>query len=36
MDDPRQLLRDVEVFVGELPVFDPLMAPDTPSELLTE
>lgn len=36
MDDLRQLLRDVEVFAGELPVFDPLMAPDTPSELFTE
>ncbi|MCX4815745.1 pyridoxal 5'-phosphate synthase [Streptomyces sp. NBC_01239] len=36
MDDLRQLLRDVEVFAGELPVFDPLIAPDTPAELFTE
>ncbi|MFJ3897359.1 pyridoxal 5'-phosphate synthase [Streptomyces sp. NPDC090083] len=36
MDDLRQLLRDIEVFAGELPVFDPLISPDTPSELFTE
>ncbi|WP_406130773.1 pyridoxal 5'-phosphate synthase [Streptomyces sp. NBC_00989] len=36
MDDLRQLLRDLEVFAGELPTFDPLAAPDTPSELFTE
>ena len=36
MKDLRQLLRDIEVFAGELPVFDPLSAPDTPSELFTE
>ncbi|WP_328685356.1 pyridoxal 5'-phosphate synthase [Streptomyces sp. NBC_01261] len=36
MDDLRQLLRELEVFAGELPTFDPLAAPDTPSELFTE
>ncbi|MFD4872295.1 hypothetical protein ACFWOB_02855 [Streptomyces sp. NPDC058420] len=36
MDDLRRLLRDVEVFAGELSVFEPLIAPDTPAELFTE
>lgn len=34
--DLRQTLRDIEVFAGELPGFDPSTAPDTPSELFTE
>ncbi|MFC4469650.1 pyridoxal 5'-phosphate synthase [Streptomyces xiangluensis] len=36
MDDLRQLLRGLEVFAGELPVFDPAEAPSTPSALFTE
>ncbi|MGW5274518.1 pyridoxine/pyridoxamine 5'-phosphate oxidase [Streptomyces sp. NPDC004044] len=36
MTELRQLLRDIEVFQGELPVFDPRTAPDTPVELFTE
>ena len=36
MDDLRQLLRDLEVFAGQLPLFDPLVAPDTPAELFKE
>ncbi|MFF2013894.1 pyridoxal 5'-phosphate synthase [Streptomyces sp. NPDC058195] len=32
----RQTLRDIEVFAGELPEFDPSTAPDTPFELFTE
>ncbi|HXT93116.1 MAG TPA: pyridoxal 5'-phosphate synthase [Trebonia sp.] len=32
----RQILRGIEVFAGELPKFDPSMAPDTPFELFTE
>ncbi|MFJ9377035.1 pyridoxal 5'-phosphate synthase [Streptomyces sp. NPDC101455] len=36
MDDLRQLLRELEVFGGELPTFHPLAAPDTPSELFAE
>lgn len=36
MKDLRQLLRDLEVFAGELPTFAPLSAPDTPSELFEE
>ncbi|MCQ4207072.1 pyridoxine/pyridoxamine 5'-phosphate oxidase [Streptomyces longispororuber] len=36
MDDLRQLLRGLEVFAGELPVFDPAAAPGTPAELFTE
>ncbi|MGP4046128.1 pyridoxine/pyridoxamine 5'-phosphate oxidase [Streptomyces sp. 2A115] len=36
MEDLRQLLRGLEVFAGELPVFDPSAAPDTPTELFTE
>ncbi|MFJ9794915.1 pyridoxal 5'-phosphate synthase [Streptomyces sp. NPDC101145] len=32
----RQTLRDIEVFAGELPGFDPTAAPDTPVELFTE
>ncbi|WP_235614627.1 pyridoxine/pyridoxamine 5'-phosphate oxidase [Streptomyces ambofaciens] len=32
----RQTLRDIEVFSGELPGFDPTTAPDTPVELFTE
>ncbi|MFF9063307.1 pyridoxal 5'-phosphate synthase [Streptomyces sp. NPDC014882] len=32
----RQVLRDIEVFAGELPGFDPSTAPDTPFELFTE
>ncbi|MEU3509955.1 pyridoxal 5'-phosphate synthase [Streptomyces longwoodensis] len=32
----RQTLRDIEVFAGELPGFDPSTAPDTPVELFTE
>ena len=32
----RQTLRDIEVFAGELPKFDPWIAPDTPAELFTE
>lgn len=35
-DDLRQTLRGIEVFAGELPEFDPSMAPDTPVELFTE
>ncbi len=34
--DLRQTLRDIEVFAGELPGFDPSTAPDTPFELFTE
>ncbi|MEU3447891.1 pyridoxal 5'-phosphate synthase [Streptomyces thermolilacinus] len=34
--DLRQTLRDIEVFAGELPGFDPSAAPDTPVELFTE
>ncbi|MDQ1033698.1 pyridoxamine 5'-phosphate oxidase [Streptomyces sp. V3I8] len=34
--DLRQTLRDIEVFAGELPGFDPSITPDTPSELFTE
>lgn len=36
MTELRQLLRDIEVFQGELPEFDPRTAPDTPEELFTE
>lgn len=36
VQDLRQLLRGLEVFAGELPVFDPSEAPDTPAELFTE
>lgn len=32
----RQTLRDIDVFAGELPGFDPSIAPDTPFELFTE
>jgi pyridoxamine 5'-phosphate oxidase len=32
----RQTLRDIEVFAGDLPGFDPSIAPDTPVELFTE
>jgi pyridoxamine 5'-phosphate oxidase len=32
----RQVLRDIEVFVGELPEFDPSNAPDTPVELFID
>ncbi|CAL9403197.1 pyridoxine/pyridoxamine 5'-phosphate oxidase [Streptomyces sp. enrichment culture] len=34
--DLRQTLRGIEVFAGELPGFDPSVAPDTPVELFTE
>ncbi|MER5688030.1 pyridoxal 5'-phosphate synthase [Streptomyces sp. NPDC002205] len=36
MTELRQLLRDIEVFQGELPAFDPRTASDTPEELFTE
>lgn len=36
MTELRQLLRDIEVFQGELPEFDPRTAPGTPVELFTE
>ncbi|WP_151478764.1 pyridoxine/pyridoxamine 5'-phosphate oxidase [Streptomyces albicerus] len=36
MEDLRQLLRGLEVFAGELPAFDPSVAPDTPAELFVE
>ncbi|MCX4537334.1 hypothetical protein OHA79_05920 [Streptomyces sp. NBC_00841] len=36
MTEVRQLLRDIEVFGGDLPVFDPRTAPKTPTELYTE
>ncbi|MEU8979230.1 hypothetical protein [Streptomyces sp. NPDC048309] len=36
MEELRQLLRGLEVFAGELPVFDPVATPDTPSELFME
>ncbi|MFE7242236.1 hypothetical protein [Streptomyces sp. NPDC057582] len=36
MTEVRQLLRDIEVFGGDLPVFDPRTAPKTPAELYTE
>ena len=36
VEDLRQLLRGLEVFAGELPVFDPSEAPDTPTELFAE
>jgi pyridoxamine 5'-phosphate oxidase len=36
MTELRQVLRDIEVFRGELPVFDPRTAPETPAELFTE
>ncbi|MET8327821.1 pyridoxal 5'-phosphate synthase [Streptomyces sp. NPDC005181] len=36
MTELRHLLRDIEVFQGELPAFDPRTAPDTPVELFTE
>ncbi|MFG2594818.1 pyridoxal 5'-phosphate synthase [Streptomyces sp. NPDC048462] len=32
----RKLLRDIEVFEGELPVFDPRTAPEDPAELFTQ
>lgn len=32
----RRTLRDIEVFAGDLPEFDPSTAPDTPLELFTE
>jgi pyridoxamine 5'-phosphate oxidase len=32
----RQVLRDIEVFAGELPEFDPSNAPDTPVELFID
>ncbi|CAM5671990.1 Pyridoxal 5'-phosphate synthase OS=Streptomyces alboniger OX=132473 GN=CP975_15150 PE=3 SV=1 [Streptomyces alboniger] len=32
----RQTLRDIEVFAGDLPGFDPSIAPDAPSELFIE
>ncbi|GAA2112464.1 pyridoxine/pyridoxamine 5'-phosphate oxidase [Actinomadura alba] len=32
----RQLLRDIEVFAGELPEFDPSGAPGSPVELFVE
>lgn len=32
----RKLLRDIEVFEGELPVFDPRAAPEDPAELFTQ
>ncbi|SED29464.1 hypothetical protein SAMN05428945_4469 [Streptomyces sp. 2224.1] len=35
MADVRQLLRDLPVFAGELPAFDPLETPDDPVELFT-
>ncbi|MCT9075811.1 pyridoxine/pyridoxamine 5'-phosphate oxidase [Streptomyces fulvoviolaceus] len=35
MDDLRQLLRDLEVFAGDIPQFDPAATPDTPSELFS-
>ncbi|MGG2464990.1 pyridoxine/pyridoxamine 5'-phosphate oxidase [Streptomyces sp. RGM 3693] len=35
MADLRQLLRDLPVFGGELPVFDPAATPDDPVELFT-
>ncbi|MFD5657506.1 hypothetical protein [Streptomyces hirsutus] len=31
----RQTLRDIEVFAGELPGFDPSIAPETPFELFS-
>ncbi|SDK17985.1 pyridoxine/pyridoxamine 5'-phosphate oxidase [Streptomyces indicus] len=34
--DLRQVLRGIEVFAGELPLFDPNAAPATPDELFTE
>jgi pyridoxamine 5'-phosphate oxidase len=36
VEDLRQLLRGLEVFAGELPAFDPSVAPDTPAELFVE
>ncbi|MER7988611.1 pyridoxal 5'-phosphate synthase [Streptomyces noursei] len=35
MADLRQLLRDLPVFGGELPAFDPVATPDDPVELFT-
>lgn len=35
-DNLRQVPRDIEVFAGELPGFDPSTAPNTPVELFTE
>lgn len=36
MTELGQLLRDIEVFRGDLPLFDPRTVPDTPAELFTE
>jgi len=36
MADLRRLLRELEVFAGDLPAFDPAATPDTPVELFTE
>ncbi|MFF2808739.1 pyridoxal 5'-phosphate synthase [Streptomyces sp. NPDC058000] len=36
MADLRQLLRDLPVFGGELPAFDPAATPDDPVELFTQ
>src|SRR3954471_21044958 len=36
LDDLRGLLRGLEVFAGDLPVFDPSAAPDDPSALFAE
>ncbi|MER7975194.1 MULTISPECIES: pyridoxal 5'-phosphate synthase [unclassified Streptomyces] len=36
MEDLRRLLRELAVFEGELPVFDPSKAPGSPAELFTE
>ncbi|MFE6892523.1 pyridoxal 5'-phosphate synthase [Streptomyces sp. NPDC057694] len=36
MDNLRQLLRGLEVFAGELPVFDPVATPETPHELFAD
>nr|WP_190035849.1 pyridoxal 5'-phosphate synthase [Streptomyces fructofermentans] len=36
VEDLRQLLRELDVFEGELPGFDPSGAPETPTELFTE
>ncbi|GAA2747060.1 pyridoxal 5'-phosphate synthase [Kitasatospora cinereorecta] len=36
MGELRQLLREIEVFAGELPDFDPVLTPDDPVELFTQ
>ncbi|WP_327358605.1 pyridoxine/pyridoxamine 5'-phosphate oxidase [Streptomyces sp. NBC_01304] len=35
-DEMRQLLRGLDVFVGDIPNFDPEEAPDSPAELFAE